>query len=484
MSMVRVAVVGTGAWWGRQHAVAFSTRSDARLCAVVGRTPERTEQRAAEFGVPGYVDVEQMLEEEAPDLVSVCLPNEAHFEPTTAGHPRRLPPAGREAARLRPRRGRSAPGRGRRAAAVLRHQLQPPLRKAGAAGARGDARGATSGALTFATWRFGGEAGTSAHPHANLIETQCHGLDMLEHLCGPISSVMAQMTDVTGRGYSTMSVALQFDNGAVGSLLGSYDSSYSYPDTHRLELNGLDGRVVVEDTVRRYTFTPSGSETSSVWQAGYFNDRDRHFHATFDRYLDAMMPGLRRRAAATGACRGRPARAAAVSLASSSPSRPAPGSAPSDSPGCQAPHRLDGVGLGGGLVVAVADDPGEPQRQAAGVARRALEAVEGDLDDLLGADRDDVRRAVGLGPVASSVNRSVCQASISSVMPLNVLPSMTKPVSAESSRAPRWMLDSQPLRRPRAPLDGEHDQVEGVHRLDLDPRRSRAGRRRRARRGS
>jgi hypothetical protein len=40
------------------------------------------------------------------------------------------------------------------------------------------------GELVFATWRFGGEPGTSAHPHANLIETQCHGLDMLEHLAG------------------------------------------------------------------------------------------------------------------------------------------------------------------------------------------------------------------------------------------------------------------------------------------------------------
>src|SRR5438128_2159798 len=36
-------------------------------------------------------------------------------------------------------------------------------------------------------------------------------------------------------------------------------------------------------------------------------------------------------------------------------------------------------------------------------------------------------------------------------MPLKVLPSITKPPapsSAEGSRAPRWMLDSQPSRRP------------------------------------
>ena len=71
-------------------------------------------------------------------------------------------------------------------------------------------------------------------------------------------------------------------------------------------------------------------------------------------------------------------------------------------------------------------------------------------------------------------NRSVCQASISSVMPLNVLPSMTKLAGRSGSRAPRWMLESQPRRRPRAPLDGEHHEVEGVDRLDLHPGRAAA----------
>ncbi len=47
---VRVAVVGTGEWWGREHARLFSRRADTELVAVVGRTREKTEQRAAEFG--------------------------------------------------------------------------------------------------------------------------------------------------------------------------------------------------------------------------------------------------------------------------------------------------------------------------------------------------------------------------------------------------------------------------------------------------
>ena len=120
----------------------------------------------------------------------------------------------------------------------------------------------------------------STHPHANLIETQCHAFDTLEHLVGPITSVMAEMTDMTGKGYSTHSLALRFAQGAVGSLLGSYDSSYAYPDTQRLEINGTRGRVVVSDTVRRFEFQAVGNETADVWQAGYFNDRDREFHRT------------------------------------------------------------------------------------------------------------------------------------------------------------------------------------------------------------
>jgi predicted dehydrogenase len=288
---IRVAVVGTGDWWGRQHAKAFSARTDAVLCAVAGRTGERTQRRAAEFGVPGYTDLDAMLEREQPDLVSVCLPNMGHFGPTLqiirAGFPllveKPLVFDLDEADTLLA----EAAGRDLFFAINFNHRYAKPMRLAAEAIEAG-----RLGALTFATWRFGGEAGTSPHPYANLIETQCHGLDLLEHLCGPIASVMAQMSDGTGRGCSTMSVAVEFAGGAVGALLGTYDSSYTYPGTHLMEINGLDGRILIEDTVRRYTFTPAADEISQVWQAGYFNDGDRDFHATFDRYLDDMLPAF------------------------------------------------------------------------------------------------------------------------------------------------------------------------------------------------
>jgi predicted dehydrogenase len=289
---IRVAVVGTGAWWGREHARVFSSRPDAELCAVVGRSPERTRARASEFGVDGYVDLGEMLERERPDLVSLCLPNQGHFEPTLevirAGFPLFVEKPlvfGLDQADVLLR---EAAARSLFFGINFNHRYARPVVLAAEAVAAG-----RLGELVLATWRFGGDPGTSAHPHANLIETQCHGLDMLEHLCGPIESVMAQMTDRTGRGWSTLAVSLRFAGGAVGSLVGTYDSSYAYPETHRVELNGTAGRVLIHDTVRRYTFTAAGSEVSEVWQAGYFNDDDRGFHRTFDRHVDAMLAAFR-----------------------------------------------------------------------------------------------------------------------------------------------------------------------------------------------
>jgi myo-inositol 2-dehydrogenase / D-chiro-inositol 1-dehydrogenase len=289
----RVAVVGTGPWWGREHARVYSERADVDLCAVVGSTPERAAARAQEVRAAPYVDLGEMLEREQPDLVSLCLANERHFEPTLkvirAGFPllveKPLVFDLDQADVLL----REAESRALFFAINFNHRYATPVAMAADAIRAGDL-----GELVFATWRFGGEPGTSAHTHANLIETQCHGLDMLEHLCGPIDSVTTQMTDKTGRGYSTLVAALHFANGAVGSLVGSYDASYTYPGTHQLELNGTSGRILVEDTVQRYTFTQAGSEVSSVWQAGYFNDADRQFHRTFDKHVDALLTAFRK----------------------------------------------------------------------------------------------------------------------------------------------------------------------------------------------
>ena len=36
-----------------------------------------------------------------------------------------------------------------------------------------------------------------------------------------------------------------------------------------------------------------GDETAQVWQAGYFNDREREFHRLFDRHVDDVVAAFR-----------------------------------------------------------------------------------------------------------------------------------------------------------------------------------------------
>ncbi len=290
-TMLRVAVVGTGGW-ARQHARIFSRRTDTELVGIVGRDSARTAARAAEFGTVAYTDIDGMLGAGHPDLVSVCLPNEEHFAPTLqlvqAGIPllveKPLVFEIDQADRLLD----EAEKRNSFFAINFNHRFAEPVVRAKAALDSGEL-----GDLVFATWRFGGEANVGKSPHANLIETQCHGFDMLEHLCGPIASLSAHMTNMTYGAWSTIAIALEFASGAVGTMLGSYDSSYAYPDSQRVELNGTKGRAVIHDTVRSLTIQKAGDETERVWRAGYFNDEARTFEYTFDRHVDALLAALR-----------------------------------------------------------------------------------------------------------------------------------------------------------------------------------------------
>lgn len=290
-NQIKIALIGAGGW-GRQHARIFAARPDVDFCAIAGRTAARTQARAKEFGTKAYTDIGEMLHTEKPDLVSICLPNEGHFAPTLeviqAGFPLLVEkPLVFDLAEADTLLAEAA-DRNLFFAVNFNHRYAQPVQKAKEAIDAG-----RLGELTFATWRFGGEGG-AGHPFGNLIETQCHGFDMLEYLCGPVQTVIAEMSDKTTPGsFGDMAISLRFQSGAVGSLLGSYSSSYAYPDTHRVEVNGTKGRVLIEDTVRRYTFQAAGSETAEVWQAGYFNDTDREFGRTFDAYMEAMLSAFR-----------------------------------------------------------------------------------------------------------------------------------------------------------------------------------------------
>ena len=97
------------------------------------------------------------------------------------------------------------------------------------------------------------------------------------------------MTDMTGKGYGTHGALAEVRQWRCRAAWSGHTTHLTpTPGRIELEINGTDGRILIDDTVKRYTFHRAGEETGEVWEAGYFNDLDREFHRTFDRYLDPI----------------------------------------------------------------------------------------------------------------------------------------------------------------------------------------------------
>ena len=163
------------------------TRSSARSWAGTRPGPQRALPRSA---VPPTRTSTRCSTAERPDLVTVCLPNEGHFEPTLQLRARaesRCSWRSRwSSTSTRPTRCCVKPtsaGCSSRSTSTIGTPSRS-LRAKAAIDARRDRDGPSS-----RPGDSGARRTTARRRHANLIETQCHGFDMLEHLVGPIASV-------------------------------------------------------------------------------------------------------------------------------------------------------------------------------------------------------------------------------------------------------------------------------------------------------
>jgi len=286
MKKVKVALIGTGNWC-LQHCRVLKENPKVEFCGILGRNKERTKKRAKLFDVPYYLDLKELIKNQKPDLINISLPNEHHFNMTmqvikSSCHlfvEKPLVFKMQEAKKL------LAEAKKRKLFFGINFnwRYSTPVSKA-----IKTIKENKLGDINFITWRFGGTGG-GGDPFGNLIETQCHGFDMLEYLNGPIKSVHSFMTNKTNNGFSTFVVSMKFKNKSVGSLVGSYDTSYAYPNTHYLEINGSKGRILIEDQVRKYSFNKKDDETAEVWQSGFFNDYERDFHRTFDVHFNEVI---------------------------------------------------------------------------------------------------------------------------------------------------------------------------------------------------
>lgn len=116
-----------------------------------------------------------------------------------------------------------------------------------------------------------------------------HSFDVMRYFCGDVKSVAAFLKKGDGRiCYSNAQILVQFENGVVGCLTGSYDAGGSY-GLERCEIIGSKGRFVLEDACEHLTFYPRDSiEYETYSYLGGMRSFSETFKSRISRWVDQL----------------------------------------------------------------------------------------------------------------------------------------------------------------------------------------------------
>jgi len=295
---VRVAVVGLGPI-GNLHTRLYASDDLADLVGVCDRIPERASEAGARHGVSAFTDVEEMLAALSPDVVSVATGgfeySSDHYEPTMQALERGCHVLCEKPLSNELDKGRqmvALAGQKNRCFGVdFNHRFTPA-----ALAAKGWLEEGRLGPLLFcnmALWI--GKGGEFETRNYHLKALNPHSVNMMTWFCGPIQAVQCFALAAPGRNlWSTASVNVQFECGAVGHLTTSYDIARAH-GVERCEVAGTEGRLVVEDMWREARLYPARSLETRVFTNPVFGgvrDFDDTFRARLHRFLEQVADGV------------------------------------------------------------------------------------------------------------------------------------------------------------------------------------------------
>ena len=264
--MLKVAVVGLGNI-GNIHADAYAADELAELVAVCDIIPERADRAAAKHGVKAYYSVQEMLAAEKLDAVSVASAGVEnggdHYVPVMecldAGlHVLGEKPISNDIERAREMVAK-AQEKGVYFGINLNHRFVPPAAKAKAWIDEGKI-----GELLLINMTMWIGNPNNSSPWFHLRALHPHSLDIMRYFCGDVTRVHAFLNKAPGRVcYSNAQINLEFANGVVGHLTGSYDTNPRH-NLERCEILGTEGRIVLDNLYEELTLYPRRSDELTV----------------------------------------------------------------------------------------------------------------------------------------------------------------------------------------------------------------------------
>ena len=297
--MLKVGVVGLGNI-GNIHADVYTADAHADFVAVCDIIPERADKAAQKHGVRAYYSIDDMLKNEELDAVSVASAGTEnggdHYEPVMQCLDAGLHVLGEKPISNDIEKARTMVAKADEKSVYfginLNHRFVPPAAKAKQwvdEGKLGD--------LLLMNMTMWINNPNNSSPWFHLRALHPHSLDIMRYFCGDVTRVHAFVNQAPGRVcYSNAQVNLEFANGVVGHLTGSYDANPRH-NLERCEVMGTQGRFVLENLYQELTLYPRESDELTVIRNSIMGGLSG-FGATFTnrihRWLEQVDAGVPR----------------------------------------------------------------------------------------------------------------------------------------------------------------------------------------------
>jgi predicted dehydrogenase len=276
---------------GNRHAKLHQEDELADLVGVCDIIKERADAAAERYGVPAFYDAQEMLDALSPDVCSIATAGfengSDHYEPTLQALEAGCHVLGEKPICNEIPKAEEMVAKAREKGLCYGIDLNHRFTEAAQIAKRWQNEGRL-GRLLFVNMAMWIMNPNESSPYYMIKSLHPHTVDVMRHFCGDVVAVQCFATKAPGRQiWSTASFNMQFKNGAVGTLSGSYDIERGHP-MERCEVAGTDGRFVLEDMWRQVTLYPAGDFIKRQYTNPVFGGH-RDFEDTFRNRIHTFL---------------------------------------------------------------------------------------------------------------------------------------------------------------------------------------------------
>jgi len=297
---LKVGIVGCGGI-GNTHARQYLLHKDVELRCFCDIDKARADKSAKQFNVKAYYSIADMVKNEELNAVSVATAGAEngghHYQPTMECFDAGLHVLCEKPISNDIKQGREMVAKAKEKNLYfgidLNHRFTPMTARAKSWIVEG--RLGEGMFINMVMWITNGN---ESSPWFHIKALHPHSIDVMRYLAGPVKRVQAFMSKPSARKvcWANISVNMEFANGTIGHLTGSYEMGMQY-GIERCEFAGTKGRLVLDNMFENLALFPREGEEMTVIKNNIFG-QGASFELTFKnrihRWIDQVVAKVTR----------------------------------------------------------------------------------------------------------------------------------------------------------------------------------------------